>query len=85
MIMRIIGGEYKGRIFKPDKKFSARPTTDLAKEGLFNILANRYDFTEMKILDMFAGTGSIGYEFIGFALGHPGVSDLEEVGVTGID
>jgi 16S rRNA (guanine966-N2)-methyltransferase len=62
--MRIVGGKFKGRMFKPDKKFSARPTTDLAKEALFNILTNRYEFTDMKILDMFAGTGSIGYEFI---------------------
>jgi 16S rRNA (guanine966-N2)-methyltransferase len=62
--MRIVGGKYKGRIFHPGKKFSARPTTDLAKEALFNILANRYDLPEMKILDLFSGTGSIGYEFI---------------------
>ena len=62
--MRIVGGKYKGRIFTPGKKFSARPTTDLAKEALFNILANRYDLSEMKILDLFSGTGSIGYEFI---------------------
>jgi 16S rRNA (guanine966-N2)-methyltransferase len=62
--MRIVGGEYRGRIFIPDKKFSARPTTDLAKEALFNILSNRYDFEGMTILDLFSGTGSIGYEFI---------------------
>jgi 16S rRNA G966 N2-methylase RsmD len=62
--MRIVGGKYKGRIFNPGKKFSARPTTDLAKEALFNILANRYDLSEMRILDLFSGTGSIGYEFI---------------------
>lgn len=62
--MRIVGGKYKGRIFNPGKKFSARPTTDLAKEALFNILTNRFDFSEIKILDLFSGTGSIGYEFI---------------------
>ncbi len=62
--MRIVGGKYKGRVFNPDKKFTARPTTDLAKEGLFNILANRYNFSEMKILDLFSGSGSIGYEFL---------------------
>lgn len=61
--MRIVGGKYRGRIFNPDKRFTARPTTDLAKESLFNILANRYDFTGMNILDLFSGTGSIGYEF----------------------
>ena len=62
--MRIVGGKYKGRIFKPGKKFKARPTTDIAKEGLFNILVNRYEFSNKNILDLFSGTGSIGYEFI---------------------
>lgn len=62
--MRIVGGKYKGRIFNPDKRFTARPTTDVAKEALFNILANRYDLSTMKILDLFSGTGSIGYEFL---------------------
>jgi len=62
--MRIIGGKYKGRNFRPNKKFKSRPTTDIAKEGLFNILENRYDFTTKSVLDIFAGTGSIGYEFL---------------------
>lgn len=61
--MRIIGGTYKGRIFHPGKRFKARPTTDLAKEGLFNILQNRYNFNEISVLDLFSGTGSISYEF----------------------
>ncbi len=62
--MRIVGGKYKGRIFSPGKKMSARPTTDIAKEGLFNILENRIDLTNKTVLDLFSGTGSIGYEFI---------------------
>lgn len=62
--MRIVGGKYKGRIFSPGKKFKARPTTDIAKEGLFNILENRYDFSNKTVLDLFSGTGSIGYEFV---------------------
>ena len=62
--MRIVGGEYKGRIFRSNKKFKARPTTDIAKEGLFNILANRYEFSNKNVLDLFSGTGSIGYEFL---------------------
>jgi 16S rRNA (guanine966-N2)-methyltransferase len=62
--MRIIGGEYKGRIFRPNKKFKARPTTDAAKEALFNILENRFEFSNKTMLDLFSGTGSIGYEFI---------------------
>lgn len=62
--MRIVGGAYKGRIFRPGKNFRSRPTTDIAKEGLFNILENRYDFSNKRILDIFSGTGSIGYEFV---------------------
>lgn len=62
--MRIVGGKYKSRIFKPSKKFKARPTTDIAKEGLFNILENRYEFATKNVLDLFSGTGSMGYEFL---------------------
>jgi 16S rRNA (guanine(966)-N(2))-methyltransferase RsmD len=62
--MRIVGGKYKGRIFRPNKSFKARPTTDIAKEGLFNILENRYDFSNKDVLDLFSGTGSMGYEFL---------------------
>jgi 16S rRNA (guanine966-N2)-methyltransferase len=61
--MRIIGGEWKGRLFKPGKNFKARPTTDFARENLFNILSNRIDFEETRVLDLFAGTGSISFEF----------------------
>ena len=62
--MRIVGGIYKGRTFNPGKNFKSRPTTDIAKEGLFNILENRYYFSDKNVLDLFSGTGSIGYEFI---------------------
>ena len=62
--MRIVGGLYKGRIFNPGKNFKARPTTDIAKEGLFNILENRYNFSNKTVLDIFSGSGSIGFEFI---------------------
>lgn len=62
--MRIVGGKYKGRIFRPNKKFKARPTTDVAKEALFNILVNRYEFSNKNVLDLFSGTGSMGYEFL---------------------
>lgn len=62
--MRIVGGKYKGRMFRPGKSFKARPTTDFAKESLFNILNNKIDFENLKVLDLFAGTGSISYEFI---------------------
>jgi len=61
--LRIVSGTYKGRLIKPPKNFKARPTTDFAKENLFNILNNNFDFTELNVLDLFSGTGSISYEF----------------------
>jgi len=61
--LRIIGGKYRGRRLVPPPGFKARPTTDFAREGLFNILNNRIDFESIKVLDLFAGTGSISYEF----------------------
>jgi 16S rRNA (guanine966-N2)-methyltransferase len=61
--LRIISGKYKGRRITPPSNFSARPTTDYARESLFNILNNRIDFESINILDLFSGTGSISYEF----------------------
>lgn len=61
--MRIISGKYKGRHIRVHKNFSARPTTDFAKENLFNFLGNYFDFTKTSVLDLFAGTGSMSYEF----------------------
>jgi 16S rRNA (guanine966-N2)-methyltransferase len=61
--LRIIGGKYKGRRITPPANFKARPTTDFAREGLFNILNNRLDFESISVLDLFSGTGSISYEF----------------------
>lgn len=61
--MRIIGGKYKGKIFNPPTNFKARPTTDFAKEGLFNVLQNNFHFENIDVLDLFSGTGSISYEF----------------------
>ena len=61
--MRIISGKFRGKILHPGKDFTARPTTDFAKESLFNILANSYDFQEVEVLDLFSGTGSISFEF----------------------
>ena len=63
--MRIIGGKFKGRRFNPPaKNWPTRPTTDFAKEGLFNILTNHLDFSQLKVLDLFGGTGNHSYEFI---------------------
>jgi 16S rRNA (guanine966-N2)-methyltransferase len=61
--MRIIGGRLKGIRFEPPKNIPTRPTTDFAKEGLFNILQNNFNLDNVKVLDLFGGTGSITYEF----------------------
>ncbi|WP_075343922.1 RsmD family RNA methyltransferase [Tenacibaculum agarivorans] len=61
--MRIISGKYKGKRISAPKKLPVRPTTDMAKESLFNILNNLYYFDAISVLDLFAGTGNISYEF----------------------
>ena len=61
--MRIISGKYRGKRINPPSGFSARPTTDFAREALFNILVNRIDFESAEVLDLFSGTGSISFEF----------------------
>lgn len=73
--MRIIGGELGGRRVNPPAKMPyTRPTTDIAKEGLFNVLENNLDLASLKTLDLFGGTGSISYE-----LASRGVQDLTVV------
>jgi 16S rRNA (guanine(966)-N(2))-methyltransferase RsmD len=62
--MRIITGKFRGRKIHPPHDLPVRPTTDFAKESLFDILNNLVDFTELEVLDLFAGTGNISYEFI---------------------
>ena len=63
--MRIISGKFGGRKFiPPAKNWPTRPTTDISKEGLFNILQNEINFEETKMLDLFGGTGNHCYEFI---------------------
>ena len=62
--MRIITGQYKGRHFEVPRSFKARPTTDFAKENLFNVLRAYVDFEETRALDLFGGTGSISLELL---------------------
>ena len=70
--MRIISGDLGGRRINPPASMPhTRPTTDIAKEGLFNVLQNQLDFENLKTLDLFGGTGSISYE-----LASRGVRDL---------
>ena len=61
--MRIISGKYKGRKIYPPKNLPSRPTTDRLKESLFNILQNRYEYSSIRVLDLYSGTGNISYEF----------------------
>jgi len=62
--VRIISGKYRGKQIHPPARFKARPTTDFAKENLFNILANHHHLEDMEVLDLFSGTGSMSYEFV---------------------
>ncbi len=75
--MRIISGKNRGRTIPVPKNFKARPTTDSAKESLFNIINNTYDIDGIKVLDLFTGTGSISYEFA-----SRGVEDITCVDVN---
>ena len=74
--MRVITGKYKGRRFEVPHTFKARPTTDFAKENLFNVLKQYVDFEECATLDLFAGTGSISLEFL--SRGCPRVVSVEK-------
>ncbi len=68
--MRIIAGKYRGRPIRPPKQLEARPTTDLARESLFNILNNSIDFENTRFLDLFAGTGAISFEMASRGCAH---------------
>ena len=68
----------KGRLIEPPSYFKARPTTDFAREGLFDILNNRYDFSAISVLDLFSGTGAISYEFA-----SRGTKDIDLVEIEG--
>lgn len=61
--MRIISGRYKSKRITAPKNLPVRPTTDMAKEGIFNVINNDYYFENMVVLDLFSGTGNISYEF----------------------
>jgi 16S rRNA (guanine(966)-N(2))-methyltransferase RsmD len=61
--VRIISGKYKGKTLQAPKQLPVRPTTDYAKEGLFNIIENSFDMDELSVLDLFCGTGNISFEF----------------------
>lgn len=72
--MRIIGGEHKGYVLKQPKFKPTRPTTDIAKEALFNVIENYYNIENIAFLDLFAGTGALSYE-----MGSRGCTDITSV------
>jgi len=76
--MRIISGKHKARKIIAPKNLPVRPTTDRAKESIFNILENRYDFSENKILDLFSGTGNLSYEFSSRSASHITAVDINK-------
>lgn len=77
--MRVVSGKLRGRRFEPPESFNARPTTDFAKENIFNVLCNLVDFEEIKVLDLFGGSGSVSYEFA--SRGCPDVTCVEKSSV----
>lgn len=77
--MRIISGKYGRRRFQVPHNITARPTTDMARENLFNVLNNLIDFEEIEVLDLFAGTGAISFEFL--SRGAAGVTAVEKAAV----
>lgn len=82
--MRIIGGKYRGRIITPFSGLKARPTTDFARESLFNILSNRVDFEAISVLDLFSGTGSIAFEFASRGVGTVHLVEQDSRHIAGI-
>jgi 16S rRNA (guanine(966)-N(2))-methyltransferase RsmD len=74
--LRIIAGTLKARRFSVPKNFPSRPTTDFAKEGIFNVLEHQMDISDLKILDLCAGTGNISFEFISRDAAHVTAVDI---------
>ena len=77
--MRIISGKFKGRRINLPSNIKARPTTDIAKESLFNMLTNTYDIEESSFLDLFSGTGNLSLEFA-----SRGCQDIESVEIDNL-
>ena len=75
--MRVVGGKFRGHRFSTPKNFNSRPTTDYAKEALFNILENQYEIEDAIVLDIFSGTGSISLEFLSRGAGKVVSVDID--------
>ena len=76
--MRIIGGSLKGRRFQPPSNFKGRPTTDYARESLFNILQHKFEIQDADTFDLFAGSGAVSYE-----LASRGASTVRAIELSG--
>jgi len=83
--LRIISGKYKGRIIIISRNFKGRPTTDFARESLFNILNNIIDFETVRVLDLFGGSGSISFEFASRGCPSVDVVDIDFHSLKAID
>ena len=68
--MRIIGGSLRGRILSLPQGFTARPTTDYAREALMDVIDSAYEFDGLKVLDLFGGSGAVSFEFCSRGVGH---------------
>jgi 16S rRNA (guanine966-N2)-methyltransferase len=79
--MRIVGGIFGGRRFNPPARIPARPTTELAREALFNMLNNSIDLDGAKTLDIFAGTGSISYELASRGAAHLTLVERDQLSI----
>lgn len=80
--MRIVGGIFSGRRFTPPSSTPARPTTEVAKEGLFNILNNMMDIEDARCCDIFGGTGSISYELISRGAAHSTLIERDQGNIS---
>ncbi len=76
--MRIVSGKFRGRHLTPPSNITARPTTDFAKESLFNVLAGYLDLTDATALDLFSGTGSISFECVSRGCSHVSGVEMSE-------
>jgi 16S rRNA (guanine(966)-N(2))-methyltransferase RsmD len=82
--LRVTGGIYRGRKITACRGFKARPTTDFARAGLFNILANMICFEETSVLDLFAGTGSMSFEFASRGARELHLVEIDRLHIEGI-
>jgi len=83
--MRVITGRYKGRIIKTAKDLSVRPATDRVKQTLFNVLMNRLELHGARVLDLFAGSGSLGIEALSRGAEHVTFVDVSEGAINCIE